>query len=98
LATITKSKLVTLLANKKGYKQYAVKDAIDDIFEEIMHVLESGDRVMIRGFGAFEVRVRQAHPAVHPKTGVAFEVPSYKRVAFKPGSEFLRLVRGEEGQ
>jgi len=90
---INKSDLIDILAENKGYKKYAIKIAIDDIFEEIEAALKRGDAVAIRGFGAFDVKEFKSHPAVHPETGERFIVPSYKNVVFRPGEELTRAVR-----
>ena len=51
---INKTDLINALAEKKSYKKYAIKNAIDDIFAEIAERLVDGDKVSIRGFGTFE--------------------------------------------
>ena len=98
MATITKDKLATLLYTKKGYKKYSIKNAIDDIFEEIATVLEDGDKVLISGFGTFEVKLRKSHPAVHPETKKPIIVPSYKNVKFKSGDLLVERIRKPDGK
>lgn len=63
---INKTDLINALAEKKSYKKYAIKNAIDDIFEEIAEALVRGDKVSIRGFGTFEPKMFQSHPADSP--------------------------------
>ena len=66
--SINKSDLTNLLAQNRGYKKYAIKNALDDIFEEITEALKRGEKVSIRGFGTFEVKTFKSHAAVHPGT------------------------------
>lgn len=93
---INKTDLINALAEKKSYKKYAIKNAIDDIFEEIAEALVRGDKVSIRGFGTFEPKMFQSHPVVHPGTGERIMVESYKNVVFRPGDELIRMVREEK--
>ena len=93
---INKTDLINALAEKKSYKKYAIKNAIDDIFEEIAEALVRGDKVSLRGFGTFEPKMFQSHPAVHPGTGERIMVESYKNVVFRPGDELIRMVREEK--
>ena len=65
---INKTDLINALAEKKSYKKYAIKNAIDDIFAEIAERLVDGDKVSIRGFGTFEPKTFKGHPSVHPGT------------------------------
>ena len=64
--------------------------------EEIAEALVRGDKVSIRGFGTFEPKMFQSHPAVHPGTGERIMVESYKNVVFRPGDELIRMVREEK--
>lgn len=93
MLTVNKTELASSLAQKKGYKKYAIKNAIDDIFDEILTSLEQENKVTIRGFGTFEVKTYKSHAAVHPETKERFIVPSYKNVAFRPGDELTRAIR-----
>lgn len=93
--SINKSDLTNLLAQNRGYKKYAIKNALDDIFEEITEALKRGEKVSIRGFGTFEVKTFKSHAAVHPGTKESIIVPSYKNVVFRPGDELTREVRDQ---
>lgn len=92
---VTKTDLTNEIAKKKQYRKYAIKNAMDDLFKEIMETLERGEKVVIRGFGTFEVKTFKSHPAVHPGTNEPIIVPSFKNVVFRPGEELLRAVRDE---
>ena len=93
LATISKPDLADILSKTRGYKKYAIKNAIDDIFDAIKTAIENGDRVAIRGFGAFEVKGRKGHAAVHPETQEPIFVEGYNTVRFKPGTEMAGNIK-----
>jgi len=72
-----------------------VEQAVDVIFEEISAALERGDRVELRGFGAFSVRARDARKGRNPRTGEPVSVPAKKVPFFKAGKELrMRINNG----
>ena len=48
---------------------------VNTIFEEMMAAMARGDRVELRGIGAFTVRVRPGRPGRNPKTGPKSSCP-----------------------
>lgn len=63
-------------------------------FDAIEKAVRQGNRVEIRGFGAFSLRVRRPRQARNPKTGVKVSIPE-KRVPFwKTGKELAELLNG----
>lgn len=86
-----RSELVTRLAEERPHLPLKrVEQAVDIIFEEISAALERGDRVELRGFGAFSVRQRDARKGRNPRTGESVSVPAKKVPFFKAGKE-LRM-------
>lgn len=74
-----------------------VEQAVDVIFEEISSALERGDRVELRGFGAFSVRHRDARVGRNPRTGESVNVPAKKVPFFKAGKELrMRINNGHD--
>jgi integration host factor subunit beta len=71
------------------------KDAaviVERIFDSMVHALDRGDKVEIRGFGSFRTRQRRERVARNPKTGARVEVPAKRIVFFKPSKELRELV------
>lgn len=62
---------------------------VDTVFEEIIAALARGDRVELRGFGAFSVKERDARQGRNPRTGEAVAVAA-KRVPFFKTGKLLR--------
>jgi len=56
-----------------------VEKIVDAIFDEITASLARGERIELRGFGAFSIKVREARTGRNPKTGALVQVP--KRAA-----------------
>ena len=57
------------------------------ILDEIAEALARGDRVELRGFGAFSVRHRKARKGRNPRTGESVEVPEKRVPFFKTGKD-----------
>ncbi len=94
-----KSELVAKLA--AAHPHLLQKDAeriVSTVFDEITEALARGDRVELRGFGAFSVKRRPARTGRNPRTGDAVEVSEKAVPFFKTGKE-LRVklnVSGDE--
>ena len=72
------------------------QDAVNAILDEVKQALSEGEPVIIRRFGAFQVRDRSTRPGRNPKTGEEADIPERRVVRFKPGSHFRNAVNGEE--
>ena len=67
---MTKSELIALLAAENPLLYHRdVEKIVLTVFEEISSALAKGDRVELRGFGAFSVKQRPARIARNPRTG-----------------------------
>ena len=67
---MTRSQLITKVANDTGLSAGAVEKVMDGIFGTIGDVLRSGEKVTIAGFGRFEMRERQTKNFTNPTTKV----------------------------
>ena len=67
---MTRSQLITKVANDTNMTAAEVEKVMDGIFVTIGYVLKSGDKVTIAGFGRFEMRERQTKNFTNPKTKV----------------------------
>ncbi len=85
---MNKEELIKELSNYLFDKQQA-KIAVDKTLEIIKENLQRGEKVVLSNFGSF--KVRQSAPLVikNPK-GQIVEVPSKKRVKFKPSENILK--------
>jgi len=60
---------------------------VSTVFEEITAALSRGDRVELRGFGAFSVKQREGRMGRNPRTGDQVPVPAKTVPFFKSGKE-----------
>ncbi|WP_336492235.1 HU family DNA-binding protein [Methylobacterium nigriterrae] len=95
---MTKSNLTRRLAKQNPQRYERDCEAIvKAILGRLVDALGAGDRVEIRGFGAFSVKERRARTGRNPRTGEAVAVSERKSLTFKPGKEMGRRLnpRGE---
>ena len=83
-----KSELVQVIADKNPHLfQRDVENIVNAILDEISDALASGDRVELRGFGAFSVKHREARSGRNPRTGESVQVEEKWVPFFKTGKE-----------
>jgi len=85
---MTKSELIQRLAEANPHLyQRDVERIVTTIFDEITEALANGDRVELRGFGAFSVKERSARIGRNPRTGAAVNVAAKFIPYFKTGKQ-----------
>lgn len=82
---MTKKELISTMAAKAGIDKKNAAAALDAVTGTISDALASGERVMIPGFGVFEVRKRDARVGRNPHTGEEIQISPTKAPAFKAG-------------
>jgi integration host factor subunit beta len=92
---MTKSELIAALSAANPHlRQPDVELIVATIFEEITAALARGDRVELRGFGAFSAKKRDARTGRNPRTGESVAVSGKAVPYFKPGKELRERVNG----
>ena len=85
---MTKSELIQRIAELNPHLyQRDVERIVSTIFDEIADALARGDRVELRGFGAFSVKERAARIGRNPRTGAAVQVAEKSIPFFKTGKQ-----------
>jgi integration host factor subunit beta len=94
--TLTRSDLIAELAASHPRLRVAdVELIVATIFDQITGALARGERVELRGFGAFTVKRRPARIGQSPRTGETVQVSEKPAPYFKTGKEMReRLNRG----
>jgi integration host factor subunit beta len=95
LSGMIKSELVARIA--EAYPHLMHKDAeriVSTVFDEIAKALSAGDRVELRGFGAFSVKARPARTGRNPRTGESVAVDEKRVPYFKTGKELREKLNG----
>ena len=85
-----RSELIQKVADENPHLYHRdVERIVNAIFEEITEALSDGNRVELRGFGAFTVKQRDARIGRNPRTGEAVQVDE-KHVPFFKAGKLLR--------
>ncbi|MGE0252707.1 MAG: integration host factor subunit beta [Dongiaceae bacterium] len=85
---MTRSELIAKLAERQPHlMQRDIERLITTLFEEVAKALERGQRVELRGFGAFSTRGRKARLGRNPRTGDQVSVAEKRVPFFKTGKE-----------
>ncbi|MCB9983746.1 MAG: integration host factor subunit beta [Rhodospirillales bacterium] len=95
---MTKSDLIQRLAERNPHLYLRdIEKIVDTIFEEITQALVDGNRVELRGFGAFSVKSRDARMGRNPRTGESVHVEAKRLPFFKTGKGLRERLNGESG-
>jgi len=93
---MTKSELIQHLAEQNPHLyQRDIERVIATIFDEITTALAHGERVELRGFGAFSVKRRDARVGRNPRTGETVHVAEKFIPFFKTGKELRERLNGK---
>ncbi len=91
-----KSELIQKVAQANTHlNQQDVERAVNVILEEITETLAEGNRVELRGFGAFSVKHRAARMGRNPRTGAKVHVSEKFVPFFKTGKELHQRLNPE---
>ncbi|MFQ3622156.1 MAG: integration host factor subunit beta [Acetobacteraceae bacterium] len=93
---MTRSELIDELARLNPHLLHRDVEAIvATVFDEIAAALARGDRVELRGFGAFSLKSREPRIGRNPRTGEAVPVAAKRLPFFKAGKDLReRINRG----
>ena len=92
-----KSELVQIIAARNPHLFLRdVENIISAVFDEIGDALADGNRVELRGFGAFSVKHRPARVGRNPRTGDAVEVEEKWVPFFKTGKELRERLNSDK--
>lgn len=89
LGCLTKADLVDAIYDNLPVDKNKATQIVEDWIELIKDGLERDNKVMISGFGVFEVKSKNARPGRNPQTGDSITLGARRVVKFKP-SQILR--------
>ncbi|MBQ9449539.1 MAG: HU family DNA-binding protein [Acholeplasmatales bacterium] len=89
---MVKADLVAVLADELEVSRKKAEAALNSVLEAVAVELQKGEKVVISGFGTFEVRTRVARSGRNPRTGETITVPEQKTPAFRAGKQLKERV------
>lgn len=92
-----KSELIAKIAGANPHLYHRdIERIVNVVFDEIVDALARGDRVELRGFGAFTVKHRPPRVGRNPRTGTSVSVEEKFVPFFKTGKELRERLNGDE--
>lgn len=85
------------VAAKLGGSKVQGEAALNAVLSSIADAIGAGDRVVLTGFGSFEVRqvkARKVRPIRGAQEGQLIEVPAHNRVGFTAGADLSKAAQG----
>ncbi len=93
MATMTKKKLITSIAQELGLHPNDVRNVVQAFLDKITDSLVTGDRLEFRDFGVLEVVMRKAKVGRNPKAAdVPIVIPARRAVKFTPGKRMRQRI------
>lgn len=89
---MTKSELIIKYAAYSGCTKKEAESAVSFIFDTICETLAKGEKVVLTGFGTFEVRDRSEKVCLNPRTHEKIQLPPGRAAAFKAGRNLKNAV------
>lgn len=89
---MTKADLIELVSKKADLPKKPAEIIVNTIFQSVSEALERGEKVELRGFGSFRMKIREARTARNPKTGEKVQVDKKKVPTFRAGKELKGAV------
>ena len=91
-----KSELIQRISSRNPHLfQRDIEKIVSAIFDEMVEALRRGDRVELRGFGAFSAKLRGARTGRNPRSGVVVAVAKKAVPYFKTGKEMRARLNRE---
>ncbi len=82
---MNKTDLINSIAAKSGLNKKNSEAALNALIASVEESLKAGDKVVLVGFGTFEVRKRAARKGRNPQTKKEITIPASKAPVFKAG-------------
>ena len=91
-----KSELIKRIASQNPHLyERDIEKVVNAILDEMVEALRRGDRVELRGFGAFSAKLRGPRQGRNPRTGAVVAVGKKAVPAFKTGKEMRARLNRE---
>ncbi len=92
-SVVTKADLVEAAARAGNLSKSAAGEAVNAIFDAIVHSVAKGNRVTVVGFGTFLPRKRKARAGRNPVNGKEMRISAKTVPAFAAGQGFKDAVQ-----
>ena len=91
---LTKIQIINSIADQIGYPKNHASDMVETLLEIIKKALESGEDVLVSGFGKFGVKEKRKRKGRNPATGEDMMLRPRKVVTFKCSGKLKAKING----
>ena len=89
---MNKSELIAASAQAAGIPKKDAERVINAAIDTVTAALKKGDKVLLTGFGSFEVKSRQQRVGRNPQTRQSVQIPATSVPVFKPSENLKKIV------
>lgn len=89
---MTKADIIELVAKRSDLPKKQAEMVVNTVLMSVVEALDAGEKVELRGFGSFRMKMREARTARNPKTGEKVQVEQKKVPYFRAGKELRELI------
>jgi len=89
---MNKTDLISAISEKSGLSKKNSEAALNAAISAIEDALKADEKVVLVGFGTFEVRKRAARKGRNPQTSEEIEIPASQAPVFKAGKSLKDLI------
>lgn len=91
--TLTKADIIASIAETNGYNQNKSTETVETLLEIIKRTLESGEDILVSGFGKFCVKEKKERRGRNPATNEAMMLAPRRVVTFKCSGKLREKIR-----
>ena len=92
--TLTKIQIVESIQNQTGFPKNKSSEIVETLLEIIKRTLESGEDVLVSGFGKFSIKGKKERKGRNPATGEDLMLEPRKVVTFKCSGTLRGRING----
>ncbi len=94
--TLTKAIIAEAIGKKTSYTRIQSLELVDSLFEIMKQTLESGEDVLISGFGKFSVKKKMERQGRNPQNGQPMMLAPRKVLTFKCSGKLRDRINGKK--
>jgi DNA-binding protein HU-beta len=95
---VNKKDMAATLAGRAGLSHVKANELLNHVFDAddgiIASSLKGGDKVLVAGFGTFQVKTRAGRTGTNPSTGARIQIAPKKYTSFKAGKNLKESISG----
>ncbi|MDD4557043.1 MAG: integration host factor subunit alpha [Alphaproteobacteria bacterium] len=92
MKTVTRADVADVICKEVGLSRKDASDILDNVLDEIVQELVSGNDVKLSSFGTLSLRDKKPRVGRNPKTGVEAEISERRVISFKPSQTMRKII------